>query len=359
MNKKINMYFAPYKACNLRCSYCYVPEYNKSTTKQDDLRFLESLSEFIDKVETEGYEIGSFCLHGAEPSLMSAESLARAVKMVDIHWEKTGSRNAACSHSQKAVAIQSNGIRFGSKYLGILKHELGSANRVRLGFSIDPPKAVHDKYRDNSFDRAVANYKEAIAMNFPVSILSVVTNETINYLNEFREWMQTQLRFKKKHGNPYRVKIKFASGDMALSEAEMERFAFFLLEHDLTSLVQILSPGYCLQSGNECQWFEFDIDGNCYSCNKTFDDEGIFANWRGESFDEIIKKRAELFANTAEHKDCGECQYEYLCNSGCPADRIKTGDMAGKAHECSLIRIVYDEVINRGQNIAEFYHSNI
>ncbi len=376
------MYFAPYKTCNLRCSYCYVPEYNKSTSKINDNRILESLSEFINKVEVEGYEIGAFCLHGAEPSLMSPESLAKAVKMVNTHWEKTNCRNA--------VAIQSNGIRFDSKYLAILKRELGMAKKnahiglmqqsdgikqnliviengveessqcgIRLGFSIDPPKALHDKYRDNTFDKAVANYEQAIKMNFPVSILSVVTNQTINYLNEFRNWMLAQLERKRINGNPYRVKIKFATGEMALSEAEIERFAYFLLENDLTSLVQILSPGYCLQSGNECEWFEFDIDGNCYSCNKTFFDEGIFANWHNESFDKIFEKRAELYSSAPEHEDCRQCPYEYLCNSGCPIDRIKTGDMAGKAHECSLIRIVFDEILRQDKNLAEFYHNNL
>lgn len=345
------MYFAPHKTCNLRCSYCYVPEYNKSTRKQDDVRILESLSGFISKVEKEGYEIGSFCLHGAEPSLMSPESLARAVKMVNKHWEKINCQNF--------VAIQSNGIRFDNQYLRILKQAIGSTNKIRLGFSIDPPKTVHNKYRENTFDKVVANYEEAITINFPVSILSVVTNETINYLSEFRDWMQTQLERKKKYGNPYRVKIKFATGDMALNEAEMKQFAYFLLENDLTSLVQILSPGYCIQSGNECEWFEFDISGNCYSCNKTFFDEGIFANWHRESFDKIFEKRAGLFLKVIEHEDCHECEYESLCNSGCPVDRIKTGEMAGKAHECSLIKIVNNEILKQEKNIVEFYYNNM
>ena len=48
-----------------------------------------------------------------------------------------------------------------------------------------------------------------------------------------------------------------------------------------------------------------------------------------------------------EHPDCGKCEYEFFCNSGCPTDRIKKGSDAGKAHECRIIKAVMSDLQKR------------
>ena len=323
MKNIINMYFATHKTCNLRCRYCYVPEYNKNTEKIIDDDILSALKDFIYKAESENYRIGSFCLHGAEPSLMKAETMAECQQLIAAHRTGQGIGNYQ-------IAVQSNGVNFTPEYLKKLEDITGKIDAVKLGFSIDPPKENHDYYRNNSYDKVFSNYLYALEKGFPVSVLSVVSRKTMKYLNEFKIWMKEQLRRKEKYGNPYKVKLKLATGAEALNESEIERFADFLIENDLTKLMQILSPGYCLQSGNECEWFEFGIDGAVYSCNKSYFDEGIFANWKEQSFDEIFQKRRILFEDYPVHEDCSKCMYEFLCNSGCPIDRYKKGIMKGK-----------------------------
>jgi radical SAM protein with 4Fe4S-binding SPASM domain len=351
-NKIINMYFATHKSCNLNCRYCYIPPYNKNEQKSDDKKILDSLKNFISKVENEGYQIGAFCLHGAEPSLMEAETMAEYIKFVNEHWEKYNEK------TERKVAIQTNGVRFTKEYLNDIEHILGSNDKLRIGFSIDPPKIIHDKLRNQSFDLVMNNYNEACERGFPVSILSVVSSETIKNLEGFSEWMNIQFERKKKYGNPNKIKIKFAIGELALSIEEIRYFTRFLLEHEFLNLVQILSPGYCIQRGNECDWYEFDIDGNCYSCNKVYMAEGIFANWISEPFDEIFDKRRKLYSKEYTNPECSDCEYEYLCNSGCPVDRYKSGDMAGKAHECELIKISYNELYKNGIHITDFFNNN-
>jgi len=318
MNKIINMYFATHRTCNLNCRYCYIPPYNKHEKKNKDELIILALESFVSKVESEDYRIGAFCLHGAEPSLLSPEALSEAVNMIGNHKQKYGA-------APGVVAIQTNGVRVDDAYLDIIEKETGGVGRLRIGFSIDPPAIIHDMFRDNSFTRVEKNYENAIERGFPVSILSVVTSETMKYLPDFRDWMRKQLDRMRESGNPYKVKIKFATGEFAPEERQLKDFALFLLENDMARLVQILSQGYCLQHGNECMWFEFDVDGNCYSCNKAYMNEGVFANWQNESFDYIFRKRMELYANVPEHSDCNVCSYEYVCNSGCPADRHLQG----------------------------------
>ncbi len=351
--KILNLYFATHKTCNMNCRYCYIPDYNRNSNKHSDDEIIESLYRLINKFENEGYGIGSFCFHGSEPTLLSANALGKSVNIINKHWSAEGINDYD-------VAIQSNGKRLTEDYLLDVLKEIKRQDKLRLGFSIDPPKQIHDYLRDNSFDAVIRNYYKAIELGFPVSVLSVVTKRTLEHLYEFGFWMQEQLKMKEEKGNPYKVKIKFASGNLALNHEEMIEFSDFLIQEDLLSLPQMLTPGYCIQNGNECMWFEFDVEGNCYSCNKSYNNEGVFANWFDENLEDIVRKRKSLYINNLKHNDCGECPYEMICNSGCPMDREIKGTMAGKAHECLMIKHVFGHVMNNSnEHITDFYNKNI
>lgn len=351
MKKLINMYFAPFKSCNLKCQYCYVPKIYKNIAKPSQETILNRLEQLITKIESAGYQIGSFCLHGSEPALMSPETMVQISDALKSHW----SRSNCTNHS---IAIQSNGTRFTQKYLTELQNLLPSLSDIKLGFSIDPPKAIHDQFRDNSFDLVEKNYLTALEMGFPVSVLSVVTDEVMFHLDGFKSWIKEQLARKKQTGNPYKVKIKLASAPKMFSLEHIPNFTNFLIENNLQKLLQILTSGYCIQAGNECEWYEFDIEGNCYSCNKNYHEAGVFANWREESIDEIIQKRKLLFANFPTHKECSSCEYEMICNSGCPSDRIVSGAFSGKAHECEIIKTVFKNIEKKGIPFPDFYNQN-
>lgn len=347
------MYFATHKTCNLSCKYCYVPSYNRDENKVKDSEILNSLIQFIQKAEDENYAIGSFCFHGSEPSLMSATTLAQAVILVNDHWSRTGIKD-------QIVAIQSNGKRFTEDYLVDLVKVLGTSKLLKLGFSIDPPEEVHNYIRDNTFSTVINNYNKAQEMGFRTSVLSVISKMTMQYLDGFGIWMKKELIKSHNTKNPYRIKIKFATGEMALTEDEILKFTDYLINEELLNLPQMLTPGYCIQNGNECMWFEFDIFGNCYSCNKSYNDEGNFANWKNDSFKKIFEKRRNLYNLEFTNSECSECEFEFLCNSGCPLDRNKDGTMIGKAHECTMIKKVYGHIMNHtDKHLIEFYNSNI
>ncbi len=353
MKKKfINMYFATHSTCNMNCRYCYVPKTAGRRQDESDDAVLSSLDRFIAKVEAEGFALGSFCFHGTEPTLMAPETLAAASEKVYRHWAGNGISNLR-------VSVQTNGYNLTTEYLAILKSKLGSPDRLRLSFSIDPPKIVHDKYRNKSYDRVYSNFQGAIDQGFQVAVLSVVTPDTLDHFKEFADWMEHWLNIKEKTGNPYKLKIKSATGDVGLYGDNMVRLAGLLEEHRMLSLAQILSPGYCIQNGNECMWFEFDIHGNCYSCNKAYNENGIFADWNKECLNDIFAKRKELYSKNCQSPECGECMYEALCNSGCPLDRHYEGPMAGLAHECLLIKHSMQHIEEKGIHIVEFYNNNI
>jgi len=349
--KIINIYFAITKTCNLRCSYCYLLHQFR-TEKIDEDKILKSLYDLIQKFERENYQFGSFCFHGAEPAMMSAESLADAVVMLNGHWKK----NNDTIHQ---TAIQSNGTLFTDDYLDIIELKLNSNKMLKLGFSIDPPREIHNKFRNNSYKLVYDNYLNSIDRGFPVGVLSVVTSETLNNLDGFRYWMINELERKKGNNNPYKIKIKFASGEYSLNNKQFVEFAVFLSDNSLLHLCQIFTPGYCIQSGNECFWLELDTDGSCYSCNKSYHENGIFADWKKESYENIINRRKQLYLNLCRNPECDSCSYEIICNSGCPIDRQPAGIDKGKAHECSLIKTAMIELDKRNINFVEFLNGNI
>lgn len=350
MNRTIDIYFANSKTCNLDCKYCYLPNYQKTNKKHTDADILHSLQLLIHKIEEESYKIGQFCFHGAEPAMISAKALANCVMFLEEHWKKT-------SDNLHTASIQSNGTRFTKDYLEILKSDLQSVKKLRLSFSIDPPKKVHDLLRDNSFDQVTKHFQLALEMGFKVSILSVVSKETMKHLPEFFDWMATYYRMHKEQGNPHKIKIKLATGKQSIDGNEMEVLGKYLVEKEMLSMVQIFTPGCCIQRGNECFWLELGIDGACYSCNKAFFNEQIFANWKKDSFNIIINKRKMLYYNFKMHQDCAECEYEFFCNSGCPIDRHKTGDLAGKAHECILLKTIMAEVEKRNIHFSSILNN--
>lgn len=348
----INMYFATHNVCNMNCRYCYVPKADKTGEPVSKSKILGSLSQFIFKAEREKYAIGSFCFHGTEPTQMSPATLAESSLLVYEHWQREGIAN-------RRVALQTNGLNLDEYYLSELAERLGKADKLRLSFSIDPPKAVHDKYRNKSYDRVMRNFIEAKSKGFEVAVLSVVTKDTLSRFEEFADWMKHWLDKSSETGNPLKIKIKPATGEYGIYGSDMEKLADLLDEYKLLNLAQILTPGYCIQAGNECMWFEFDIDGNCYSCNKAYNEKGKFADWNRDSFDEIFAKRKELYMRNMQSKECSSCEYEFLCNSGCPIDRLYTGESAGKAHECILIKKAMLSLEEKGLHIVEFYNNNI
>lgn len=348
MPKTLNLYYAISSKCNLRCSYCYVPEAGKSNpTDVKDTE--ENLRFFLDKLQSESYKLGAFCFHGAEPTIYNAKTLSQYCNMVLDFKKKSKSRN-------NLIAIQTNGYNVDRTYLQTLLDNLLPDSSLRLGFSIDLPKQIHDKYRNNSYDRVFDNFCNALESGVDVSVLSVVSAEAMNKKDELVASIRAMLDLKEKYTNFRKFKIKLATGDLGFKEEDMEMIADILIENSWTKLLQIFSYSYCLSKGNDCDWFEFSPDGSCFSCNKTFMNSETFSNWKLQSFDYIKEKRAILYAKEPTHRDCKSCEYEMYCNSGCPIDRYKSGEMAGKAHECTIIKKVYKHLQNHGINIIDYIH---
>ena len=233
----MNFYISVAKTCNTRCKYCYVPEYNKNNREMIDKRAVDGIRELIKKLRSSGEEIGTVTLHGAEPTTLSAEAIA---KITDIVW------GSMPRYSRHRIGMQTNGINCTEEYLSKL-----DPKKNAIGFSIDGPKVIHNKYRLDTYDTVFANMMTAYNMGFSISVLSVITKETVKYADDFFQWVTTRLP------KGISVTFKFLHGDeeSVLSKEEQELFIDYCIEYKCTRALQILRNNICILGGNECEWY--------------------------------------------------------------------------------------------------------
>jgi len=315
----MNFYFAASKVCNLRCKYCYVPEYNKTKQKQYDQRATEAATAFVQKAKAENMGLHTCCLHGAECTILSPETLGG---LVNLFFE----------HTLRPVRIQTNGVSLTSEYLDRLLKVIHNPSKFHIGFSIDGPESIHNANRKNTWKQVSTNFFTAVQKGFEAGILSVINAATIANLDDFGDWNMAMDKFGVKR------RYKLAEHGFELTPDENMIFAKWLLKTGYWRNLQAFIPMMCIHQGNDCFFFEFDIDGKTYTCNKNFEDSKSFGNWQDAPFDALIKKRRVYNQDKYIHPDCSTCEYWERCRGGCPTTRTN-----GKSVDCAIKKYIWDQ----------------
>ena len=163
--------------CNLNCKYCHFHEKRDSIveSEMDVFRILDNIRQHIERNAIRSFKIG-FVGNG-EP-LLEFEKLRKYIDHIADLLE---------AGFVSAYTI-TNGVILSRSMLEYL-----SANKVNVGFSIDGLKAVHDKWRCNSYDKVMQSielYREVVgtypSMNCTVG-RDVLDNadETIKFFEAF------------------------------------------------------------------------------------------------------------------------------------------------------------------------------
>ncbi|MBI4404720.1 MAG: radical SAM protein [Deltaproteobacteria bacterium] len=327
----MHCYFAISKVCNLRCHYCYVPEYNKNQQTDYDKKALLAVQKFIHKVDKENFHLESVTLHGAEPTILSAKALGETI-------------NLFTSPTNQDVRIQSNGTRLTPKYLDDLLEVIKNPNRLFVGISMDGSASIHNSQRNNTWDLITRNIMELRARGFEVGLLAVITRQTLNHLREFGYWVEYMKPLVRG------ITLKMGEHGYGLNADENARFGEWLFQSGNIKHLQAFMPELCIRDGNQCEFYEFDFEGTCYSCNKNYNDTGTFANWYQDSFKTIIRKRQSLYGAQPVDPECEACSYWSLCQSGCPLSREK-----GKSVDCLVKKHIYSKLEQIGISKERFF----
>jgi len=314
-----NIYFAPSKTCNLRCTYCYVPEMNKNV-KTSLKEVKQSFKNFIDKLIFEDFDVDEICFHGAEPTTVDPKFYDFAQK----YFIKKMGR-------EPNFNMQTNGTML-EKFLPIL-----NPTYFKIGISLDAYEENNDKYRGNgNFKKTFDNMKKAKEMGFNVSTILVVNKETWLNFDKLKEYIQTLIDME------IIISIKTiattAEDPLSLFNEYGYEYGKKMYEQGWFDLLQVSRNDICMRMGNNCTFLEFDYQGNVFSCNKAFSDNKIISNWKTQTFKEIIDKRIGLYSEVKKSEECKTCKYEVYCQSWCPSARMKSGH----SHECLVLKGAFD-----------------
>jgi len=345
-------YFAVTKYCNIRCSYCYLPEEYKNRKDSADEQALSGLRKLVDKAKKEKFALEVAYLHGAEATTLSPEAMKEAVSLLQ---EIT---------VRRIISVQTNGIALNKRYLD----EIGDMqNDVSFGYSVDLPPAAHNKNRQKTYNKVIGNIKLARDRGYQHRLLACINKDTMEDL----EAVEREIAYYHQEFPGMTIAFKMITGDLQLTEGQSVDWANFMLDRGLQDYAHALWGPHqiCHAKGNNCWWFEFSFDGNVTACNKSYNDEGVFANWIDEPMSYILQKRMALYQNHAVPTSCFGCEYWSICQGGCPEDRKEVFDtmvddktkvsVTGKrivALDCKVRKTAYARMKKSGINpIAEAY----
>lgn len=304
--------------CNISCKYCTVDKYYGSEQSKIDKKALKVSREFVDKARTEGVRFDRVSIHGAEPTTVSASVLAECINMV--------------TNVTDEISLQTNGVRLGDgRYSRNFYSKIKEFYKLGISVSLDGPKVIHDNSRDCSYNKAWKAVEVAISELGTCGIVAVIGNHTIEHKAEFAEWA-------KKVGAEARIKLSLRTelGEGFTNKAEQVKLAKIVIDEGLYEYTELAQKRRAINAGNRCDTLFVGTDATMYACNKYVDKNTRVGDLNTFTFAEVKKKRELFFANVKTSEECTRCEYQNMCNSGCPLYRIND-----KAHECSIRKVLY------------------
>ena len=168
----IPAYFAVSKYCNIRCSYCYLPEDFKNKREDIDSEAIASVHKLVDKAANEGFAFDRMYLHGAEPTTLKPETIVELVNQL------------STVTLRQHINIQTNGVALNKQYLD----RLGDMkDKIAIGYSVDLPPAAHNKNRQKTYRKIIENIKEARDRGYQHRLLCCINKETMKFEKDLNQ----------------------------------------------------------------------------------------------------------------------------------------------------------------------------
>ena len=248
------------------------------------------------------------------------------------------------------VNIITNGFLFREEQIKDLK----DVRIESISISIDGPKAVHDKYRqEGSFDRAALAMETLLSSGIPVSVISTLNGENVKYLEEMFKFLRKysiyawQLQACSPMGNAatggidYRFDmqdvINFVTSHMYEAPFAMgvaDNIGYFT---EAEGSIRGNLSGSAFFRGCSAGITSIGIDsvGNVRGCESMYDPAFTEGNLRTESLKEIWEDPDRFAYNRKFSPEmltgkCAECELGQFCGGGC---RSYNYFVHGKLHE--------------------------
>ena len=331
--KNITVILRMSNACNLSCTYCY-DKYNRFNNSEVNKKFLREMDNVIKYIKTFNIDKSkrfNLILHGGEPLMLTDEIYEVFLEKIEENIKNI------------EISIQTNGTLLTEKKMKILKK-----HNVKIGISLDGSDEYQNKSRvypngKNSFYKVKKTIEMLKENNIKFGIIMTISKNNINKEYEIYNFI--------KENNIYcNIRPAFPTNqndENKLIMKDDEYIQFFKKIFDIwyydkdrkvklkqinevyEEFIKVLEPckykGTCENSVN-CfgNFVALDIDGNVYTCNRTYNDEKFYlGNLKDITLDQILEKCNQLYSKrmvSIENSECNQCKMLKFCYGGCPAN---------------------------------------
>jgi len=329
--------------CNLDCAYCYFLSkkriYPDSAFRMSDALLEEYTRQYID-AQSKMPEV-TFAWQGGEPTLMGLDFYRRAVEL-QREYAKPGMR--------VSNALQTNATMLDEAWC-----EFFHANDFLLGVSLDGPRSLHDAYRvDKSgaptFDRvmrAVALLKQhRVEFNILATVHAANALYPLDVYRFFRDEVGAQFiqfipiverdnatGFQEGHTVTSRSVTGKQYGDflIAIFDEWVRRDVgrVFVQLFDVALGVWLgQRTSLCIFAGMCGEALAMEHNGDLFSCDHFVEPRHKLGNLADIPLVEMVgspqQRKFGADKRGALPHYCRECSVRFVCNGGCPKDRLLT-----------------------------------
>lgn len=357
--------------CNIECDYCFYLEKEQlyAHKKKSDFRMSEEVLEQHIKqyfASQPGPNI-EFAWQGGEPTLMGLDFFKKAADLQQKYkpegWTVTST-------------MQTNGMLLTPEWCEFLRE-----NNFLIGISIDGPADVHDCYRvdkrrEPTHEKVMKGLRLLQEHKVEYNILCVVNDvngkRPVDVYNFFKDAGAEFLQF---------IPIVEHLGDGKVTDRSVppEEYGIFLREifdewirKDVGKIyVQIFEEcfkvwlgypaGLCIFRETCGDATALEHNGDLYACDHYVFDEYRLGNIMDTDMSELVfSPQQRKFATDKRDllpKFCRECDVKFMCNGGCPKNRIrKTPDGEdGLNYLCAGYKIFFHHIDPYLQKMAEYF----
>ena len=356
--KFIHLLYVPTMNCNMQCKYCYLKE-NTVDLKQDD-SYLKTLEYAVNKFKEANVVPFNISLHGGEVTTLAKEDFRNIIKYISNYYR-----------DNKEIIIK-NGFKLGNPHiktnlLNLEKHiDAIKEFNVSISGSLDLPFSLHEEYRvtkgnQKTLDKILKNIKllEEIPNNKKVS--ATIFKEHYDKTDEIIKDIKYLAENTCLNMNDFNFMIGFVDnedGDILHAMTEDEQVDFYKRmnnEFRGTSLdygvkntwFAEFNPTYCTNCDN-CgeKFFLLERNGDIYSCvrgqkNREFYYGNIYNDEVEIIMNNARRKIFEIHNRIGINEECLNCNYLYLCKTGCPF--VKNKYKTNKSYTCKLQQEIYKD----------------
>ena len=351
----VHLLYVPTLACNMACKYCYLQDNTKDL--KTDFAPIDTLKFAIDKFKASEVMPFNISLHGGEVTTLSKTDFYDVVKFINDYY------------SDNYNIISSSGFRVGKPHIktnlfGLENHiDTIKEFNASVSGSLDLPFSLHNDFRVTkggkiTLDKILKNID--LLKNIPnkKKVSATIFNEHFLRIDE----IISDIKFL--HQNTcldmndfnFMIGFEFNSNGFLTALSEENQVKFFNRMHkefDGTDLdkgvngawFNEFSPDYCTNCDN-CgeKFFLLEKNGDIYSCVRGQGHENFYyGNIYKNSVEEILKNaefKIMVNHNAVGFDDqCAECQWLYLCKTGCPF--VKNVYHSPKSYTCLLQKQLY------------------